>query len=63
MRSAFAMTEPAVASSDATNIKCSLKDNLLSGKKWYISGAGDPRCKFTIVMCRDEGSEAKKPYR
>ena len=54
IRSAFAMTEPEVASSDATNIatRAELVDGqwVINGEKWYISGAGDPRCKIMIVM-------------
>lgn len=54
IRSAFAMTEPAVASSDATNIATRIqrdgKDYVINGRKWWISGAGDPRCKIYIVM-------------
>jgi len=54
IRSAFAMTEPDVASSDATNIATSIKKNgndyVINGRKWWISGAGDPRCKIYIVM-------------
>lgn len=54
IRSAFAMTEPAVASSDATNIETSItkqgSDYVVNGRKWWISGAGDPRCKIYIVM-------------
>ena len=54
IRSAFAMTEPEVASSDATNIKTSIVQEgngyTINGRKWYISGAGDPRCKILIVM-------------
>ena len=54
IRSAFAMTEPDVASSDATNIKTSIERDgngyRINGRKFYISGAGDPRCKILIVM-------------
>lgn len=56
IRSAFAMSEPAVASSDATNICASaVLDNgewLINGEKSYITGAGDPRCKILIVMVK-----------
>ena len=54
IRSAFAMTEPAVASSDATNIQTSMRrvgdEYVINGRKWWTSGAGDPRCKVYIVM-------------
>ena len=54
MRSGFAMTEPYVASSDATNIECSITrdgdDYVINGTKWWTSGAMDPRCRILIVM-------------
>ena len=54
IRSAFLMTEPATASSDATNIQCRIRregdDYLIEGRKWFASGAGDPRCAIYIVM-------------
>jgi len=54
IRSGFSMTEPAVASSDATNMKATCEidgdEIVLNGQKWWTSGAGDPRCKFLIFM-------------
>lgn len=54
IRSAFLMTEPEVASSDATNIQCSITRDgdhyVINGRKWWSSGAGDPRCAVYIVM-------------
>jgi len=54
IRSAFGMTEPDVASSDATNIRCDIRqdgsDWVINGKKWWTSGAMDPRCEILIVM-------------
>jgi acyl-CoA dehydrogenase len=54
IRSAFAMTEPAVASSDATNIESRIRrdgdDYVINGRKWWTSGAGDPRCAIYIFM-------------
>jgi acyl-CoA dehydrogenase len=54
IRSCFAMTEPAVASSDATNIECAIRGDgdhyVIDGRKWWTSGAPDPRCKIAIVM-------------
>ncbi len=54
IRSCFAMTEPAVASSDATNLQASIRrsgdEYVVDGRKWWTSGAGDPRCKICIFM-------------
>ena len=54
IRSAFAMTEPAVASADATNIEASIRregdEYVINGRKWWTSGAGDPRCQIMIFM-------------
>ena len=63
IRSAFLMTEPAVASSDATNIETSIKrdgdEYVVNGRKWWSSGVGDPRCKIAIVMGKTD-PEAKR---
>ena len=60
IRSAFLMTEPAVASSDATNIETSIvrdgDDYVVNGRKWWSSGVGDPRCKIAIVMGKTDPS-------
>src|SRR5580658_6974638 len=62
MRSCFAMTEPAVASSDATNIESSIvrdgDEYVINGRKWWSSGAGDPRCKIAIFMGKTDPSAA-----
>jgi acyl-CoA dehydrogenase len=62
IRSAFAMTEPDVASSDATNIRLSMQADgdsvVLNGRKWWASGAMDPRCKVLIVMGKTDPDAA-----
>ncbi|KAK3328416.1 acyl-CoA dehydrogenase/oxidase [Cercophora scortea] len=66
IRSAFLMTEPQVASSDARNIEMKIErdgdDYVLNGQKWWSSGAGDPRCKIYIVMGKSD-PQNKDPYR
>jgi acyl-CoA dehydrogenase len=63
IRSAFCMTEPAVASSDATNIETSIRREgahyVINGRKWWSSGAGDTRCKVLIVMGKTDPTAAK----
>jgi acyl-CoA dehydrogenase len=63
MRSCFSMTEPGVASSDATNIESSIvRDGdqyVINGRKWWSSGAGDPRCKISIFMGKTDPTAAK----
>jgi acyl-CoA dehydrogenase len=65
IRSAFLMTEPDIASSDATNIKCRIEmrgnEYVINGRKWWSSGAGDPRCKIAILMGKtDPSADAHK---
>ena len=67
IRSAYLMTEPDVASSDATNVRMScVRDGdeyVLNGEKWWASGAGDPRCKVYIVMVKTGGEDQPKHKR
>ena len=62
IRSAFAMTEPAVASSDATQIECRIErdggDYVINGRKWWTSGAPDPRCEILILMGKTDPQAA-----
>jgi acyl-CoA dehydrogenase len=64
IRSCFAMTEPAVASSDATNIEASIvrqgDEYLINGRKWWSSGAGDPRCNVAIFMGRTDAGKTDR---
>ena len=63
IRSAFGMTEPGVASSDATNMRATAvldgDEYVINGEKWWTSGAGDPRCKIIIFMCVTNPDNAK----
>ena len=61
IRSCFGMTEPQVASSDATNIECRIErdgdEYVINGRKWWTSGALDPRCKVCILLGKSEASD------
>ena len=63
IRSCFAMTEPAVASSDATNIESAIvrdgEEYVINGRKWWSTGAGDPRCSIAIFMGKTDPAAAK----
>jgi len=64
IRSAFLMTEPEVASSDATNIQCRIErkgdEYVINGRKWWSSGAGDPRCKIFVLMGKTDPDSADR---
>ncbi len=64
IRSSFAMTEPAVASSDATNIECSIRregdDYVINGRKWYITGAMNERCEIFVLMGKTDPDNADR---
>ncbi|HQC86040.1 MAG TPA: acyl-CoA dehydrogenase family protein [Rhodoferax sp.] len=66
IRSAFAMSEPDVASSDPTNLQTTVRRDgdqlVLHGRKWFITGAAHPQCRLLIVMCRNDGEEGGSPH-
>ncbi|HWL86302.1 MAG TPA: acyl-CoA dehydrogenase family protein, partial [Polyangiaceae bacterium] len=66
IRSSFCMTEPAVASSDATNIQCAMRcdgdDYVINGRKWWSSGASDPRCAILIVMGKTDPDHVNRHH-
>ncbi len=65
IRSAFAMSEPDVASSDPTNLQTSVRADgdewVLNGRKWFITGAAHPHCRLLIVMCKNDGPSGLAP--
>jgi acyl-CoA dehydrogenase len=67
IRSAFAMSEPDVASSDPTNLRTTLRrdgdDVVIHGRKWFITGAAHPACRLLIVMCRNDTQAADEGHR
>jgi len=67
IRSAFAMSEPDVASSDPTNLQTTVRregdELVVSGRKWFITGAAHPHCRLLIVMCRNAGEEGAGAHR
>lgn len=66
IRSAFAMSEPDVASSDPTNLQTTVRSEgdalVLNGRKWFITGAAHPNCQLIIVMCRNDGESAAERH-
>uniref|UniRef100_A0A8C8EKS3 Acyl-CoA dehydrogenase family member 11 n=1 Tax=Oncorhynchus tshawytscha TaxID=74940 RepID=A0A8C8EKS3_ONCTS len=66
IRSCFCMTEPDVASSDATNMECTLQRDqdhyVVHGRKWWSSGAGNPKCKVAIVMCKSKSNRTRNRH-
>ncbi|KAM9553461.1 acyl-CoA dehydrogenase family member 11 isoform 2-T2 [Salvelinus alpinus] len=66
IRSCFCMTEPDVASSDATNMECTLQRDrdhyVIHGRKWWSSGAGNPKCKVAIVMCKSTSNNTQNRH-
>uniref|UniRef100_A0A673YK25 Acyl-CoA dehydrogenase family member 11 n=1 Tax=Salmo trutta TaxID=8032 RepID=A0A673YK25_SALTR len=66
IRSCFCMTEPDVASSDATNMECTLQRDqdhyVIHGRKWWSSGAGNPKCKVAIVMCKSKSINTRNRH-